>query len=173
MTRDAVHKAASEIIEHGRQAEACGYGHRSSHDVRPKARDSLPALPTIDFWPGRGVRSRRHSRQVVNDKSLALPPLHLSSRDLMSAIRVSRLLRAYRDVLRRRSMKSPRSYWLAQLAADLPEVQNSTSIPARRRNGHWSSMLGSRSLRRSQSSRAGVILDLPCVPCPLIGNDTS
>jgi acetyltransferase len=63
--------------------------------------------------------------EVINDKALALPPLDLKlADDLISRTRVSRILKAYRDV----PAADGRAVALvlvklAQLAADLPEVR--------------------------------------------------
>jgi acetyltransferase len=63
--------------------------------------------------------------EVINDKALALPPLDLKlASDLIARTRVSRILKAYRDV----PAADERAVALvlvklAQLAADLPEVR--------------------------------------------------
>jgi acetyltransferase len=63
--------------------------------------------------------------EVINDKALALPPLDLQlARDLIERTRVSRLLRAYRDV----PAAKPDGVALvlvkiAQMAADIPEIR--------------------------------------------------
>jgi acetyltransferase len=93
--------------------------------VRPKARELIVGLaddpafgPVVVF--GRGGTGV----EVINDKALALPPLDLKlARDLIGRTRVSRLLRAYRDVgpvdLDEVALTLVK---VAQLAADLPEV---------------------------------------------------
>jgi len=63
--------------------------------------------------------------EIINDKALALPPLDLHlARDLIERTRVSRLLRAYRDVP---AVKADAVALvlvkLAQMAADLPEIR--------------------------------------------------
>jgi len=62
--------------------------------------------------------------EVINDKALALPPLDLKlARDLVERTRVSRLLRAYRDVPAVKQDEIPLALVkLAQLAADIPEI---------------------------------------------------
>ena len=68
--------------------------------VRPKARELIlgiaddPTFGSVIVF-GRGGTAV----EIINDKALALPPLDLKlARDLIERTRVSRLLRAYRDV---------------------------------------------------------------------------
>jgi acetyltransferase len=63
--------------------------------------------------------------EVINDKALALPPLDLRlARDLIDRTRVSRLLRAYRDVPAvRADAVEMVLVKLAQMAADIPEIR--------------------------------------------------
>ena len=94
--------------------------------VRPKARELIAGIaddptfgPVIVF--GRGGTAV----EVIGDKALALPPLDLElARELIARTRVSRVLKAYRDVpaadvdaIELLLVK------LAQLAADLPELR--------------------------------------------------
>jgi acetyltransferase len=94
--------------------------------VRPKARELIAGIaddptfgPVIVF--GRGGTAV----EVIGDKALALPPLDLElARELIGRTRVSRVLKAYRDVpaadvdaIALLLVK------LAQLAADLPELR--------------------------------------------------
>jgi acetyltransferase len=94
--------------------------------LRPKARELIAGIaddptfgPVIVF--GRGGTAV----EVIGDKALALPPLDLElARDLIERTRVSRVLKAYRDVpaadidaIALLLVK------LAQLAADLPEIR--------------------------------------------------
>jgi acetyltransferase len=94
--------------------------------VRPKARELIAGIaddptfgPVIVF--GRGGTAV----EVIGDKALALPPLDLElARGLIARTRVSRVLKAYRDVpaadvdaIALLLVK------LAQLAADLPELR--------------------------------------------------
>jgi len=94
--------------------------------VRPKARELIAGIaddatfgPVIVF--GRGGTAV----EVIDDKALALPPLDLNlAQALIARTRVSRLLRAYRDVpaadLTAVALVLVK---LAQLAADIPEVK--------------------------------------------------
>src|SRR5499426_569062 len=94
--------------------------------LRPKARELIAGVaddptfgPVIVF--GRGGTAV----EVIGDKALALPPLDLElARELIGRTRVSRVLKAYRDVpaadvdtIALLLVK------LAQLAADLPELR--------------------------------------------------
>lgn len=94
--------------------------------VKPKARELIVGLaddptfgPVVVF--GRGGTAV----EVIDDKALALPPLDLRlAHELISRTRVSRILKAYRDV----PAADERAVALvlvklAQLAADLPEVR--------------------------------------------------
>ena len=93
---------------------------------RPKARELIAGLaddptfgPVVVF--GRGGTAV----EVINDKSLALPPLDLKLAEMLIArTQVSRILKAYRDVpaaderaIRLVLVK------LSQLAADVPEIR--------------------------------------------------
>jgi acetyltransferase len=94
--------------------------------VRPKARELIlgladdPTFGTVIVF-GRGGTAV----EIINDKALALPPLDLPlARDLIERTRVSRLLRAYRDV----PAVEPDAVAmvlvkLAQIAADIPEIR--------------------------------------------------
>ncbi len=94
--------------------------------VRPKARELIIGLaddptfgPVIVFGQG-GT-----AVEVISDKALALPPLDLAlARDLMARTRVSRILKAYRNVP---AADEPAVALLlvklAQLAADFPEIR--------------------------------------------------
>jgi acetyltransferase len=93
---------------------------------RPKARELIAGIaddpifgPVIVFGCG-GT-----AVEVINDKALALPPLDLKlAGDLISRTRVSRLLKAYRDIPAADvSALALVLVKLAQLAADLPEVK--------------------------------------------------
>jgi acetyltransferase len=94
--------------------------------IRPKARELIAGLaddptfgPVIVF--GRGGTAV----EVINDKALSLPPLDLNlARDLVARTRVSRILKAYRNVHAVKPDEVPLTLVkLAQLAADLPEVR--------------------------------------------------
>jgi acetyltransferase len=94
--------------------------------VRPKARELIlgladdPTFGTVIVF-GRGGTAV----EIINDKALALPPLDLQlARDLIERTRVSRLLRAYRDV----PAVKPDAVALvlvklAQMAADIPQIR--------------------------------------------------
>ena len=94
--------------------------------VRPKARELIAGIaddptfgPVVVF--GRGGTAV----EVINDKALALPPLDLKlARDLIARTRVSRMLKAYRDVpAADENAIALLLVKLAQLAADLPEMR--------------------------------------------------
>ena len=94
--------------------------------IRPKARELILGIaddptfgPVIVFGHG-GV-----GVEVINDKALALPPLDLRmARELIERTRISRLLRAYRDVPAVKQDKIALTLCkLAQLAADLPQIR--------------------------------------------------
>lgn len=94
--------------------------------VRPKARELIVGIaddptfgPVIVF--GRGGTAV----EIIDDKALALPPLDLRlAHELIGRTRVSRLLKAYRDM----PAADERAVALvlvklAQLAADIPEIR--------------------------------------------------
>ncbi len=125
----AVSEAARMILERARerrpQARITGVTIQAM--VRkPKARELIAGIaddptfgPVVVF--GRGGTAV----EIINDKALALPPLDMNlAGNLVSRTRVSRILKAYRDVpaadehaVRLVLVK------LSQLAADLPEVR--------------------------------------------------
>ena len=94
--------------------------------LRQKARELIlgladdPTFGTVIVF-GRGGTAV----EVINDKALALPPLDLPlARDLIERTRVSRLLRAYRDVpAAKPDAVAMVLVKLAQMAADLPEIR--------------------------------------------------
>jgi acetyltransferase len=94
--------------------------------VRPKARELIlgladdPTFGTVIVF-GRGGTAV----EIINDKALALPPLDLQlARDLIERTRVSRLLRAYRDVPAvKEDSVAVVLVKLAQMAADIPEIR--------------------------------------------------
>ena len=94
--------------------------------VRPRARELIAGLaddptfgPVVVF--GRGGTAV----EVINDKALALPPLDLRlAQDLIGRTRVSRILKAYRDIPAADELAVALVLVkLAQLAADLPEIR--------------------------------------------------
>lgn len=125
----AVREAADGILQRARTAHP---GARidgvTVHPmiVRPKARELIAGIaddpvfgPVIVF--GRGGTAV----EVIDDKALALPPLDLRlAHELIGRTRVSRILKAYRDV----PAADERAVALllvklAQLAADIPEIR--------------------------------------------------
>jgi len=94
--------------------------------VRPKARELIlgladdPTFGTVIVF-GRGGTAV----EIINDKALALPPLDLQlARDLIERTRVSRLLRAYRDMPAvEQDSVAMVLVKLAQMAADIPEIR--------------------------------------------------
>ena len=94
--------------------------------LRPKARELIAGIaddptfgPVIVF--GRGGTAV----EVIGDKALALPPLDLElAQDLIGRTRVSRVLKAYRDVpAADTDAIALLLVKLAQLAADVPELR--------------------------------------------------
>ncbi|WP_367347308.1 bifunctional acetate--CoA ligase family protein/GNAT family N-acetyltransferase [Stenotrophomonas bentonitica] len=94
--------------------------------VRPKARELIAGIaddptfgPVVVF--GRGGTAV----EVIDDKALALPPLDLRlAHELIGRTRVSRILKAYRDVpAADERVVALILVKLAQLAADIPEVR--------------------------------------------------
>jgi acetyltransferase len=93
--------------------------------VRAKARELIlglandPTFGTVVVFGCGGT-----AVEIINDKALALPPLDLQlARDLIERTRVSRLLRAYRDVPAvKQDAVAMVLVKLAQMAADIPEI---------------------------------------------------
>jgi acetyltransferase len=128
-TPDAVRSATADILARAKalrpQARIAGVIVQAMM-VRPKARELIlgladdPTFGTVVVF-GRGGTAV----EIINDKALALPPLDLQlARDLIERTRVSRLLRAYRDV----PAVKPDAVALvlvklAQLAADIPQIR--------------------------------------------------
>jgi acetyltransferase len=128
-SEDAVREAAASILERAARLkpDARITGVTVQPMVRrPKARELILGLaddptfgPVIVF--GRGGTAV----EVINDKSLALPPLDMNlAASLIARTRVSRILKAYRDV----PAADERAIQLvlvklAQLAADIPEIR--------------------------------------------------
>jgi acetyltransferase len=128
-TEDAVRRATADILARvkARRPEARVAGVMvQAMVVRPKARELIvgladdPTFGTVVVF-GRGGTAV----EVINDKALALPPLDLRlARDLIDRTRVSRLLRAYRDVPAvRADAVEMVLIKLAQMAADIPEIR--------------------------------------------------
>ena len=125
----AVHAAAADILARTRslkpQARITGV---TIHPmiVRPKARELIAGIaddptfgPIVVFGQG-GT-----AVEVINDKALALPPLDLGlARQLIARTRVSRILKAYRDVpAADENAVALVLVKLAQLAADVPQIR--------------------------------------------------
>ena len=126
---NAVREAAAGILQRARERrpEARIEGVLVQPTVlRPKARELIAGIaddpvfgPVIAF--GRGGTAV----EVINDQAIALPPLDLRlAHELIARTRVSRVLKAYRDV----PAADERAVALvlvklAQLAADIPEIQ--------------------------------------------------
>jgi acetyltransferase len=94
--------------------------------VRPQARELImglaedPTFGTVVVFGHGGT-----AVEIIDDKALALPPLDLSlAHDLIGRTRVSRLLRAYRDVPAvKQDAIAIALVKLAQMAADIPEIR--------------------------------------------------
>ncbi len=126
---DAVRAAALDVLA---RAEALRPGARISGVivqamvVRAKARELIlgladdPTFGTVVVF-GRGGTAV----EIINDKALALPPLDLHmARDLIEQTRVSRLLRAYRDVPAvKPDAVAAVLVKLSQMAANIPEIR--------------------------------------------------
>ena len=126
---DAVREATRDIFD---RAERLKPGARvvgvtvQAMVRRPKARELIAGLaddptfgPVVVF--GRGGTAV----EVINDKSLALPPLDMKLAEMLIArTRVSRILKAYRDVpaADERAIRFV-LVKLSQLAADVPEIR--------------------------------------------------
>lgn len=128
-TPDAVRAATADIIARAKalrpEARISGVIVQAMV-VRPKARELIlgladdPTFGTVIVF-GRGGTAV----EIINDKALALPPLDLRlARDLIERTRVSRLLRAYRDVPAvKHDVVATVLVKLAQMAADIPEIR--------------------------------------------------
>lgn len=128
-SEQAVREAASDILARAKalRPDARITGVTVQPMVRrPKARELIAGLaddptfgPVVVF--GRGGTAV----EVINDKALALPPLDMNLAGMLIArTRVSRILKAYRDVpaADEEAVKLV-LVKLSQLAADLPEVR--------------------------------------------------
>jgi len=129
VSADAVREAAAGILQRARSARPdarIGGVLVQPTLLRPKARELIAGIaddevfgPVIVF--GRGGTAV----DVIDDKALALPPLDLRlAHELIGRTRVSRVLKAYRDV----PAADERAIALvlvklAQLAADIPEIR--------------------------------------------------
>ncbi|MFT4120400.1 GNAT family N-acetyltransferase [Bradyrhizobium sp.] len=128
-TADAVRAAASDILARAKrlrpEARISGVIVQAMV-VKAKARELIlgladdPTFGTVVVF-GRGGTAV----EIINDKALALPPLDLQlASDLIDRTRVSRLLRAYRDVPAvKQDAVALVLVKLAQMAADVPEIR--------------------------------------------------
>jgi acetyltransferase len=128
-TEAAVRQAAADILSRGRAArpDARIVGVTVfPMVVRPKARELIVGVaddstfgPVIVFGQG-GT-----AVEAINDKALALPPLDLAlARGLIARTRVSRILKAYRNVpAADETAVALLLVKLSQLAADFPEIR--------------------------------------------------
>ncbi|WP_027550999.1 bifunctional acetate--CoA ligase family protein/GNAT family N-acetyltransferase [Bradyrhizobium sp. Cp5.3] len=128
-TPEAVRVAAADILARARklrpEARISGVIVQAMV-VKAKARELIlgladdPTFGTVVVF-GRGGTAV----EIINDRALALPPLDLQlARDLIERTRVSRLLRAYRDVPAvKENAVAMVLVKLAQMAADIPEIR--------------------------------------------------
>jgi acetyltransferase len=126
---EAVRAATSEILARAKamrpEARISGVMVQAMV-LRPKARELIlgladdPTFGTVIVF-GRGGTAV----EIINDKALALPPLDLQlARSLIERTRVSRLLRAYRDVPAvKEDAVAMVLVKLSQMAADIPEIR--------------------------------------------------
>ena len=126
---DAVRQATADIIARAKslrpEARISGVMVQAMV-VRAKARELIlgladdPTFGTVVVF-GRGGTAV----EIINDKALALPPLDLQlARSLIERTRVSRLLRAYRDVPAvKEDAVAMVLVKLSQMAADIPEIR--------------------------------------------------
>jgi len=128
-TAQAVRQVAADILDRARTAKPDARIAGVTvfpMVVRPKARELIVGMaddptfgPVIVFGQG-GT-----AVEVVNDKALALPPLDLAlARGLIARTRVSRILKAYRNVpAADETAVALLLVKLSQLAADFPEIR--------------------------------------------------
>ena len=129
ISAEAVRAATSEILARAKamrpEARISGVMVQAMV-LRPKARELIlgladdPTFGTVIVF-GRGGTAV----EIINDKALALPPLDLQlARSLIERTRVSRLLRAYRDVPAvKEDAVAMVLVKLSQMAADIPEIR--------------------------------------------------
>jgi acetyltransferase len=127
-TGAAVRNAAAEIMDRARAARPdANISGVTVHPmiIRRKARELIIGIaddatfgPVVVF--GRGGTAV----EVINDKALALPPLDLNlARELIGRTRVSRVLKAYRDVPAAKEIEIALALKkLSQMVADVPEI---------------------------------------------------
>jgi len=124
----AVRKAAAEIIARARAARDAKILGVTIQPmiVRPQARELIMGIADdATFGPIIAFGHGGTAVEVINDKALALPPLDLKmAHELIARTRVSRLLRAYRNVPAANETEIAFTLVkLAQLVADVPQVR--------------------------------------------------
>ena len=126
---DAVRTAATDIMARAKalrpEARIAGVVVQAMV-LRQKARELILGLADDPTFGSVIVFGRGGTAvEIINDKALALPPLDLQlARDLIERTRVSRLLRAYRDVPAvKPDAVAMVLVKLAQMAADIPEIR--------------------------------------------------
>ena len=180
-SEEAVRKAAADIF--GR-AERLKPGARVAGVTvqamvrRPKARELIAGLaddptfgPVVVF--GRGGTAV----EIIDDKSMALPPLDLKLAEMLIArTQVSRILKAYRDLpaaderaIRLVLVK------LSQLAADVPEIfaSSTSTLSSPMRTASSPSMPGCGSRPRRLRSGPAATRASPCGPIRRSGSAAS
>ena len=128
-SREAVRQAASEILARARVARPDARIDGVTIQpmiVRPRARELIIGIaddPT--FGPVIAFGAGGTAVEVVNDKALALPPLDLKlAKELIAQTRISRLLKAYRDVPAVREADVEIALVkVAHMIADVPEIR--------------------------------------------------
>jgi acetyltransferase len=126
---DAVRAATADILARARtlrpEARIAGVIVQAMV-VRPKARELILGLADDPTFGAVIVFGRGGTAvEIINDKALALPPLDLKlAHDVIERTRVSRLLRAYRNVPAvKQDAVAMALVKLAQMAADIPEIR--------------------------------------------------
>jgi acetyltransferase len=127
-TPQAVHDATAEILTRARAARSdARIDGVTIHPMilRPKSREILAGVATDPtFGPVIVFGHGGTAVEVINDKTLALPPLDMHlARDMIARTRISRILKAYRDVpAADESAIALVLVKLAQLIADIPGI---------------------------------------------------
>ena len=127
-TPQAVHDATTEILARARAARPdARIDGVTIHPMilRPKSREILAGIATDPtFGPVVVFGHGGTAVEVINDKTLALPPLDMHlARDMIARTRISRILKAYRDVpAADETAIALALVKLAQLVADIPGI---------------------------------------------------
>lgn len=128
-TPEAVRKAAADILSRAKtlrpDARISGVMVQAMV-VKAKARELILGLADDPTFGKVVVFGRGGTAvEIINDKALALSPLDLRlARELIERTRISRLLRAYRDVPAvKQDSVAMVLVKLAQMAADIPEIR--------------------------------------------------